>query len=63
MATTTTRHERTDHDERYGLSGLTEAEAREFHGFFTSSFLGFTALAVVAHFLVWLWAPWGTPPM
>jgi light-harvesting complex 1 beta chain len=40
------------------LSGLTENEAREFHGIFMQSFIGFTAIAVVAHILVWLWRPW-----
>jgi light-harvesting complex 1 beta chain len=45
--------------ERNGsLSGLTEQEAREFHGLFVSGFIGFTAVAVVAHILVWLWRPW-----
>jgi light-harvesting complex 1 beta chain len=46
-------------EERKGsLSGLTENEAREFHGIFMSSFMGFTAIAVVAHVLVWMWRPW-----
>jgi light-harvesting complex 1 beta chain len=40
------------------LSGLTEEEAKEFHRIFVSSFLGFTGIAVVAHFLVWQWRPW-----
>jgi light-harvesting complex 1 beta chain len=46
-------------DERKGsLSGLSDQEAREFHGIFVTSFIGFTAIAVVAHFLVWTWRPW-----
>ena len=46
-------------EERKGsLSGLTENEAREFHGIFMSSFIDFTAIAVVAHVLVWMWRPW-----
>lgn len=45
-------------DKRPSLSGLTENEAREFHGIFIVSFLVFTAIAVVAHFLVWQWRPW-----
>jgi light-harvesting complex 1 beta chain len=46
-------------EERRGsLSGLTEAEARQFHRIFVTSFLGFTAVAVVAHILVWQWRPW-----
>ena len=45
--------------ERSGsLSGLTEQEAKECHGIFVTSFIGFTAIAVVAHFLVWNWRPW-----
>jgi light-harvesting complex 1 beta chain len=40
------------------LSGLTEAEAKEFHGIFVQSFIAFVAVAVVAHILVWLWRPW-----
>ena len=46
-------------DNRSGsLSGLTENEAREFHGIFMSSFIGFAVVAVVAHVLVWMWRPW-----
>jgi light-harvesting complex 1 beta chain len=37
---------------------LTDQEAREFHGIFMTSFLIFTAVAVIAHFLVWQWRPW-----
>ena len=44
-------------DER-SLSGLTEDEAKEFHSIFVKSFLGFTAVAVVAHILAWAWRPW-----
>lgn len=45
--------------ERHGsLTGLTDEEAKEFHGFFMTSFIAFTAIAVVAHFLVWMWRPW-----
>ena len=40
------------------LSGLTESEAREFHSIFMTSFLIFTAIAVVAHILAWMWRPW-----
>ena len=40
------------------LSGLTEAEAKEFHRFFVTGFLVFTAVAIGAHFLVWAWRPW-----
>ncbi|MGJ4905178.1 light-harvesting antenna LH1, beta subunit [Bradyrhizobium sp. HKCCYLRH2060] len=40
------------------LSGLTEAEAREFHSIFMTSFVVFTAVAIVAHILAWMWRPW-----
>lgn len=40
------------------LSGLTDDEAKEFHGLFVSGFIAFTVIAVVAHFLVWQWRPW-----
>ena len=51
-----------DDRERPGsLSGLTDAEAREFHGIFVKSFIAFVAIAAVAHFLVWNWRPWLGP--
>jgi light-harvesting complex 1 beta chain len=40
------------------LSGLTEAEAKEFHRIFMGSFILFTLIAIVAHVLVWSWRPW-----
>jgi light-harvesting complex 1 beta chain len=39
-------------------SGLTETEAKEFHSIFLTSFIGFTVVAIIAHFLVWQWRPW-----
>lgn len=46
-------------DTRSGtLSGLTAQEAKEFHNLFMTSFLLFTVIAIVAHFLVWSWRPW-----
>jgi light-harvesting complex 1 beta chain len=45
-------------DGRSSLSGLTESEAKEFHALFVTSFIGFTAIAIVAHILVWMWRPW-----
>ncbi|MBV5310008.1 light-harvesting antenna LH1, beta subunit [Chromatium okenii] len=44
--------------ESRSISGLTEDEAREFHGVFVSSFVAFTGIVVFAHVLVWLWRPW-----
>ena len=46
-------------EERRGsLSGLTDQESKEFHGIFVTSFIVFTVIAIVAHFLVWNWRPW-----
>ena len=45
--------------ERKGsVSGLTDEEAQEFHRFWSQGFAGFTAVAVAAHLLVWIWRPW-----
>ena len=41
--------------------GFTEAEAREFHGLYVQGFIGFTAIALVAHLLVYMWRPWPAP--
>ncbi|MDN4633476.1 light-harvesting protein [Sphingomonas sp. PvP056] len=46
-------------DERFGPGTyLTPEEAKEFHKIFLTSFALFTAIAVVAHFLMWTWKPW-----
>jgi light-harvesting complex 1 beta chain len=45
-------------DDRSSLSGLTEAEAQEFHSLFVTSFIAFIVIAIVAHILVWFWRPW-----
>lgn len=42
------------------LSGLTEAEAKEFHSIFVSSMTGFIIVAVIAHVLAWIYRPWLT---
>ncbi|MDP5055081.1 MAG: light-harvesting antenna LH1, beta subunit [Congregibacter sp.] len=44
--------------EANSLTGLSDGAAREFHSLYVKSFLGFTAVAVVAHLLVWSWRPW-----
>lgn len=41
-----------------GQTGLTDDEAKEFHGVFTSSMAAFIGVAVVAHVLAWAWRPW-----
>ncbi len=45
-------------NDRSSLSGLTEAEAQEFHSLFVTSFIVFTVIAIIAHILVWMWRPW-----
>ncbi len=40
------------------LTGLSESEAQEFHKIFVTSFIAFTVIAIIAHFLVWQWRPW-----
>jgi light-harvesting complex 1 beta chain len=54
------RKERVVHmaERRGSVSGLTDEEAQEFHQYWTQGFVGFTAIAVVAHILVWIWRPW-----
>ena len=47
-----------DNNRSGSMSGLSEAEAREFHGIFITSFIAFTVVAIIAHFLVWQWRPW-----
>jgi light-harvesting complex 1 beta chain len=42
------------------ISGLSESEAKEFHGVFMTSFIVFTIIALIAHFLAWQWCPWLT---
>ena len=39
-------------------SGVSEAEAKEFHKLFMLSFIIFTIVAIIAHILVWSWRPW-----
>jgi light-harvesting complex 1 beta chain len=43
---------------RNSISGLTDEEAQEFHHYWMQGFVGFTAVAVLAHVLVWAWRPW-----
>ena len=47
-----------DNNRSGSMSGLSEAEAKEFHGIFVTSFIAFTVIAIIAHFLVWQWRPW-----
>ena len=44
------------------ISGISEAEAKEFHGAFIMGFIGFAIVALIAHVLVWMWRPWFPGP-
>jgi len=43
------------------LTGLSDDEAKEFHRLWVQSYLLYTGVAIVAHFLVWMWRPWLGP--
>lgn len=45
-------------DDAASKTGLTEGEAKEFHRIFITSFVVFTVVAIIAHFLAWQWRPW-----
>ena len=51
-----------DHNHGGSFSGLSAGEAQEFHRLFMTSFIVFTLIAIVAHFLVWSWRPWFPGP-
>ena len=42
------------------LGNVSDAEAKEFHSGFMMGFMIWLAVAVIAHYLVWLWRPWLT---
>lgn len=48
--------------EEKSLSGLSDEEAREFHKIFSSSFVAFIVVAIVAHILAWSWRPFWPGP-
>jgi len=43
-------------------SGLTEAEAKEFHAVFTTSLITFFIVVIVAHVLAYNWRPFRPGP-
>lgn len=45
-------------EDRSSLSGVSDAEAKEFHALFVSSFTAFIVIAALAHVLAWAWRPW-----
>lgn len=48
-------------EESGSLTGITDNEAKEFHGLYLQGMMLFVGVAVVAHLLVWLWRPWIPP--
>jgi len=40
------------------MTGLSEGEAKEFHGIFVSTMSGFFGVVIFAHLLDWFWRPW-----
>jgi light-harvesting complex 1 beta chain len=45
-------------DGKSSLTGLTHAEAQEFHSLFMQGFIGWIVICFIAHVLVWFWRPW-----
>jgi light-harvesting complex 1 beta chain len=45
-------------DEAGSDTGLTAKQAQEFHSAFVQGMMGFVAVTLVAHILIWLWRPW-----
>jgi light-harvesting complex 1 beta chain len=40
------------------LGNVSDAEAKEFHNGFMQGFIIWLLVAIVAHYLTWLWRPW-----
>jgi light-harvesting complex 1 beta chain len=40
------------------LGNVSDAEAKEFHNGFMMGFMVWLAVAIVAHYLTWVWRPW-----
>jgi light-harvesting complex 1 beta chain len=45
-------------DNKGTMSGLSVQEAREVHSGIMSTTFIYIAIALIAHFLVWIWRPW-----
>jgi light-harvesting complex 1 beta chain len=45
-------------EEKSVFSSVSDSDAKEINKWFVMGFMGFTAVAVIAHFLVWNWRPW-----
>jgi light-harvesting complex 1 beta chain len=40
------------------MSSLSESEAREFHSAYVRGLIGYVGIAIVAHYLLYVWKPW-----
>lgn len=47
--------------DRSSWTGLNDEEAQEFHNYYLQGTVIFTVVAIVAHYLVWIWRPWIPP--
>ncbi|MEL6127163.1 MAG: light-harvesting antenna LH1, beta subunit [Pseudomonadota bacterium] len=45
-------------DSNLSFTGLTDDQAQELHSVYMSGLQVFTAVAVVAHILTFIWKPW-----
>ena len=40
------------------MSSLSESDAKEFLSAYVTGFIGFVGIAIVAHWLLYMWKPW-----
>jgi light-harvesting complex 1 beta chain len=40
------------------MSSLSESEAKEFHSAYVTGLLAYVGIAIVAHYLLYVWKPW-----
>ena len=40
------------------MSSLSESEAKEFHSAYVTGLLVYVGIAIVAHYLLYVWKPW-----
>ena len=40
------------------MSSLSDSEAKEFHSAYVTGLRGFVGVAIVAHYLLYVWKPW-----
>ena len=49
-------------DETFSFTGLTDEQAQELHTVYLQGFYLFTGVALLAHFLTFIWRPWFAGP-